>query len=64
VASLLWVRKGAAEVSETASTNMQFRCQNSNQREAGPLSPPETSEELGSSMLQGWLYAINGRNWH
>ena len=39
---------------------MQFRGQNSNQRQPGPLSPAEMSEELFPCVLQGRLYAING----
>ncbi len=41
---------------------MQFRRQNSNQRQPGPLSPAEMSEELFPRVLQGRLDAINGRD--
>jgi hypothetical protein len=59
---ILWweVRPTASEVSEIASADMQFRRQNSNQRQARPLPEPETSKELFSRMLQSGLYAING----
>jgi hypothetical protein len=43
---------------------MQFRRQNSNQRQARPLPEAETGEELRARVLQGGLYAINGRNRH
>jgi hypothetical protein len=43
---------------------MQLRRQNSNQRQARPLPETETSEELFPRVLQGGLYAINGRNRH
>ena len=39
---------------------MEFRRQNANQRQAGPLPETETSEELCPRVLQGGLYAING----
>jgi len=54
----------AAEVSEIASADMQFRRQNSNQREARPLPEAETSEELFPRVLQRGLDAINGGNRH
>jgi hypothetical protein len=57
-------RPTAAEVSEIASADMQFRRENSNQRQPRPLSEAETSEKLFPRVLQGRLYAINGRNWH
>jgi hypothetical protein len=41
---------------------MQFRRQNSNQREARPLPEAETCEQLFASVLQGGLNAINGRD--
>jgi hypothetical protein len=57
----VWVRPIAIEaVSEIASADVQFRRQNSNQRQPGPLSPTEMSEELFPGVLQGGLYAING----
>jgi hypothetical protein len=43
---------------------MQFRRQNSNQRQARPLPEAETSEELFAGVLQGGLDAINGGNRH
>ena len=52
-----------SEVSEIASANMQFRRQNPHQRQARPLPPAETSEELFPHMLQGGLHTINGGNW-
>jgi hypothetical protein len=54
----------APEVSEIASADMQFRRENSNQRQARPLPEAETSEELFPRVLQGGLYAVNGRNRH
>ena len=51
-----------AEVSEVASADVHFRRQNSDQREARPLSEAETSEELLARVLQGGLYAIDGGN--
>jgi hypothetical protein len=39
---------------------MQFRCQNPNQRQARPLPPPKSREQLLAGVLQRWLYAING----
>jgi hypothetical protein len=51
-----------AEVSEIASADMQFRRQNSDQRQARPLPELEASEELSPRVLQGRLYAINGRD--
>ena len=57
-------RPVAPEVSEIASADMQFRRQNSNQRQTRPLPEAETSEELFSRVLQGGLYAIDGRNRH
>ena len=62
---LVWdVRPIAAEVSEIASAGVQFRRQNSNQRQARPLPEAETSEQLFPRVLQGGLDAINGRNRH
>jgi hypothetical protein len=43
---------------------MQFRRQNPNQSQTRPLPEPEASEELFPRVLQGGLYAINGRNGH
>jgi hypothetical protein len=57
----LW--KTATHVSKTATADVHFRRQNSDQRETRPLAPPERSEELESGVLQGGLYAINGRSW-
>jgi hypothetical protein len=57
----LWMRGKLPEVSKIASADMQFRRQNPNQRQAQPLPPAETSEELFPRVLQGGLYAINGR---
>jgi hypothetical protein len=54
----------APEVSEIASADMQFRRQNSNQRQARPLPEAETREELFPRVLQGGLDAIKGRNRH
>ena len=62
---LVWdARPITPEVSEIASADMQFRRQNSNQRQARPLSEAETSEELFARVLQGGLYTINGGNRH
>jgi hypothetical protein len=59
--TFLWeVRPTAAEVSETASANVEFGCQNSNQREARPLPPAKTSEELVARVLNGGLNTIDG----
>jgi len=52
-----------SEISEIASAHMQFRRQDPNQRQARPLPPAETSEELFPDMLQGGLHTINGRSW-
>jgi hypothetical protein len=52
----------AAEVSEIASADMQFRRENPNQRQAKPLPEAETSEELFARVLQRGLYAIDGRD--
>jgi hypothetical protein len=57
----LW--ETATHVSKTATADVDFRRQNSDQRETRPLAPPERSEELESGVLQGGLYAINGRSW-
>ena len=57
-------RPTVPEVSEIAPADMQFRRQNSNQRQARPLPEAETGEELRARVLQGGLYAINGRNRH
>ena len=57
----LW--ETATHVSKTATADVDFRRQNSDQRETRPLAPPERSEELESRVLQGGLYAINGRSW-
>jgi hypothetical protein len=59
-----YARPTAAEVPEIASADMQFRRENSNQRQARPLPEAETSEELFPRVLQGGLYAVNGRNRH
>jgi hypothetical protein len=59
-----WIIDGKVETVEIASANVQFRRQNPNQRQARPLSPAETSEELFARVLQGGLDAINGRNRH
>jgi len=62
---LVWdARPIAPEVSEIASADMQFRRQNSDQRQARPLPEAETSEELFPRVLQRGLYAIDGRNRH
>jgi hypothetical protein len=62
---LVWdARPTVPEVSETASADVQFGRQNSNQRQARPLPEAETSEELFPRVLQGGLYAIDGRNRH
>ncbi len=42
---------------------MQFRRQDPNQRQARPLPPAETSEELFPDVLQGGLHTINGGDW-
>ena len=61
----LWdTRPTAAEVRETASADMQFSCQNSNQRQSGPLPEAETSEELFARVLQGGLDGIDGGDGH
>ena len=65
ILSFVWnARPIVPEVSEIASANMQFRRQNSNQRQARPLPEAETGEELFAHVLQGGLYAVNGRNRH
>jgi hypothetical protein len=56
--------ESVTKVSEIASADMQFGRQNSNQRQAGPLTEAETGEELFPRVLQGGLYAINGRDGH
>ena len=43
---------------------MEFRCQNSNQRQARPLPEAETSEELFARVLQGGLDGIDGGDGH
>src|SRR3984893_3987742 len=62
---LLWdTRPTAAEVRDTASADVEFRCQNSNQRQARPLSEAETSEELFARVLQGGLDGVDGGEGH
>jgi len=41
---------------------MQFRRQNPNQRQTGPLPETETRKQLLAGVLQRGLYAINGGN--
>ncbi len=48
------------DVSEIASADVHFRRQNSNQRQARPLSNAKASEELLARVLQRRLYAIDG----
>jgi len=56
------MRHTAAKISKTAAADVYFRSQNSDEGEARPLPQAEMGEQLTSSVLQGGLYAINGRN--
>jgi hypothetical protein len=53
-----------AEISEIASADMKFGRENSYQRQARPLPETEISEELLPRVLEGGLYAIDGREGH
>ena len=53
-----------ADISEIASADVHFRRQNSDQRQARPLSKAKAGEQLLPRVLQGGLYAINGRDGH
>jgi hypothetical protein len=60
-----WVDAGemAAEVSETASADMQFHGENPDERQARPLPKAEASEQLFACVLQRGLYAVDRGKW-
>ena len=50
----------AAEVSKAAPADMQFRRQNPDESQSGPLAPTEVGKELLARVMEGGLYAIDG----
>src|SRR5580698_8492913 len=60
----VWVQARKVETAEVAAAEVQFRRENSDQRQARPLSPAKRFEELLTGVLQGGLYAINGGERH